>query len=227
MTLSFRAGAAVAALAIALVGCGSEKKSEPTSSTQTTTTSSTTSAAPTPTATASGPNYTIADYIRDNQIVSTPVHRGDPGSPTVDLPVPPGWEDAGSRTPEWAWGEIVLTDPAMADNPPSIIALMSKLTGNVDPAKIMEFAPGEIKNLPGYGNESDGSKTQLSGFDAFQIGGTYEKDGQKRVVAQKTVIIPSQDGLYVLQLNADGLEDQLGPLMDATSAIDDQTKITT
>jgi hypothetical protein len=29
----------------------------------------------------------------------------------------------------------------------------------------------------------------------------------------------------VLQLNADGTEDQMGPLMDATAAIDEQTKI--
>ena len=30
----------------------------------------------------------------------------------------------------------------------------------------------------------------------------------------------------MLQLNADGLEDQMGPLMDATTAIDEQTTIT-
>ena len=52
------------------------------------------------------------------------------------------------------------------------------------------------------------------------------KDGAKRAIAQKTVVIPGQDGLYVLQLNADGLEDQIGALMDATSAIDEQTTIT-
>ena len=46
------------------------------------------------------------------------------------------------------------------------------------------------------------------------------------MIAQKTVVIPGQDGLYVLQLNADGTEDQMGPLMDATSVIDEQTTIT-
>ena len=103
---------------------------------------------------------------------------------------------------------------------------MSKLTGNVDPAKILEFAPGEIRNLPGYDGAEEGSPSELSGFDASQIGGTYTKDGVKRAIAQKTVVIPGQDGLYVLQLNADGLEDQMGALMDATAAIDEQTKIT-
>jgi hypothetical protein len=48
----------------------------------------------------------------------------------------------------------------------------------------------------------------------------------KRVIAQKTVVIPGQDGLYVLQLNADGTEDQMGALMDATGVIDEQTTIT-
>ncbi len=103
---------------------------------------------------------------------------------------------------------------------------MSKLTGNVDPAKILEFAPGEIQNLPGYDGARSGSPSKLGGFDAVQLGGSYNKDGAKRAIAQKTVVIPGQDALYVLQLNADGTEDQMGALMDATSVIDEQTKIT-
>ena len=47
----------------------------------------------------------------------------------------------------------------MAADPPSIVAIMSKLTGNVDPAKIFEFAPGELKNLPGYESAGDGGGT--------------------------------------------------------------------
>ena len=154
------------------------------------------------------------------------MHRGDPGAPTIDLPFPPGWEDAGNRTPEWAYGAIVSNDPAMAQDPPTIIALVSKLAGDVDPAKILEYAPGEIKNLPGYEGANEGSPSTLGGFDATQIGGMYLKDGVKRAIAQKTVVIPGADALYVLQLNADGTEDQMGALMDATTMIDEQTKIT-
>jgi len=232
MTSSLRAGVvAIAAIAIGvgLSGCGSAAKSEPSASKQASTESSTATskAAPSTAAQASGPSKTIVDYIKESGIVESPVHRGDPGSPTIDLPFPPGWEDAGNRTPEWAYGAILFTgDPAMAQDPPTIIALVSKLTGNVDPAKILEYAPGEIKNLPGYEGSAEGSSSTLSGFDATQIGGTYTKDGVKRAIAQKTVVIPGQDGLYVLQLNADGTEDQMVPLMDATSAIDEQTTIT-
>ncbi|EUA11655.1 putative lipoLpqN family protein [Mycobacterium kansasii 662] len=39
-------------------------------------------------------------------------------------------------------------------------------------------------------------------------------------------MIPGQDAVYVLQLNADSLESEQGPLMDATSVIDEQTTIT-
>ena len=39
-------------------------------------------------------------------------------------------------------------------------------------------------------------------------------------------MIPGKDGLFVLQLNADGTEDQMGVLMDATTIIDEQTTIT-
>jgi hypothetical protein len=231
MTRSLRGGViAVAAIAvgIGLSGCGSDTKTEPTTSKQTSTESSTTTskAAPTTPAQAAGPNKTIVDYIRENNISETPVHRGDAGSPTINLPFPPGWEDAGNRTPQWAYAAILSSDPAVAQDPPTVIALVSKLTGNVDPAQILALAPGEIKNLPGYEGAPDGSPSTLGGFDATQIGGTYTKDGVKRAIAQKTVVIPGQDGLYVLQLNADGTEDQMGSLMDATSVIDEQTTIT-
>ena len=231
MARSRRAGViAVAAIAvgIGLSGCGSDTKTEPTASKQTSAESSTTAskAAPSTPAQAAGPNKTIVDYIKENNINETPVHRGDPGSPTINLPFPPGWEDAGDRTPGWAYSAILSSDPAMAQDPPTVIALVSKLTGNVDPAQILAFAPGELKNLPGYEGAADGSPTSLGGFDATQIGGTYTRDGVKRAIAQKTVVIPGQDGLYVLQLNADGTEDQMGALMDATTVIDEQTTIT-
>ena len=230
MTTSMRAGGiaiAVVSLGVALAGCGDKTVSgtatEATGSSETSTAPTKTEDTRTPTA---GHQYTIVDYIRDNKITEAPVHRGDPGTPTLDLPIPDGWADATSSAPEWAWGAIVSTDPAFADDPPSIIALMSRLTGDVDPAKILEYAPNEIRNLPGYQNQGDGSAGELSGFDSYQIGGTYVKDGATRLIAQKTVVIPGSDGLFVLQFNADGTEDQMGPLMDATSVIDDQTVIT-
>jgi hypothetical protein len=231
MPLPMKAGGtaiAVVAMGLALAGCGSDTKSAPSSSASSSSASSSStkssSAAPSTSAQA-GKNETIADYIKENGITETPVKRGDPGSPTVDLPVPEGWADAGAKTPEYAWGAIVFSDPAMAADPPSIVALMSKLTGNVDPAKIIEYAPGELKNLPGF-EGGDGNTSTLGGFDAYQIGGTYVKDGAKRMIAQKTVVVPGQGGTFVLQLNADGTEDQMGPLMDATSVIDEKTTIT-
>ena len=231
MKSSLRAGViaiTAIALGIGLSGCGSDTKTAPSTSKTTSSESKTTTskAAPTTTAQASGPNKTIVDYIKENGIVETPVHRGDPGAPTFDLPTPAGWEDAGTRTPDWAYGAILFSDPAMAQDPPTIIAIVSKLTGNVDPAKILEYAAGEIKNLPNYDGAAEGTPSTLAGFDATQIGGTYTKEGVKRAIAQKTVVIPGKDGLYVLQLNADGTEDQMGPLMDATGVIDEQTKIT-
>src|SRR6476619_938782 len=85
---------------LALAGCGSdEKKVEATTSSSTK--SSTSSAAPSPVA---QPNLTIPDYIKQNGISESPVKRGDPGSPEINLPFPPGWEDMGPETPQWAWG---------------------------------------------------------------------------------------------------------------------------
>ncbi|AGP65998.1 LpqN protein [Mycobacterium intracellulare subsp. yongonense 05-1390] len=209
------------ALSLALAGCGHDHKSSDKTSTPTT---SSTSPSQTTAAPAAKAKYTIADYVKDNNIAETPVRHGDPG-PNVDLPVPMGWQlNQNSGT---SYGGIVQTQPANPADPPSVSALFSKLTGNVDPAKLIQYAPGEVQNLPGYQGGGDGSASTLAGFQAWQLGGTYQKNGKTRVIAQKTVVIPSQGAVYVLQLNADGLESDQGPLMDATSVIDDQTTITT
>jgi len=225
MTAVATAGLAAISLSVALIGCGSSTKTETKTSTSTSTSTSTKTTSTSPTQ-AAGPNQTIQDYLKENNIQEAAVHRGDPGSPTIDLPFPPDWSDAGQQTPEWAYGAIVYDKPEDPSDPPSIIALVSKLTGNVDPAKILQLAPGELKNLPQFEALGEGSESTLSGFDAFQFGGNYVKDGKKRIIAQKTVVIPGGDGLYVLQMNADALDGQEGPLMDATSVIDEKTTIT-
>jgi hypothetical protein len=228
--------AIAAAVAVVLSGCGSDTKTEPsTSASASKTTSTTTSAKAAPSSKtkvaprdedAAGPNPTIASYIKENNIQETPVKRGDPGSPTIDLPVPDGWEPAGEDTPEWAYGAIVYTGPDAGEYTPSIVALVSKLTGNVDPQKIIDLAPGELNNLPGWSALNEGEVSTLGEYPAYQLGGTWTQDGQTKIVAQKTVVIPGSDGLYVLQLNADGLEDQKELIGAATDVIDSQTTIT-
>ena len=226
------AAAVTAALAIVLSGCGSNTKTAPSTSTSA---SKTTSAKAAPSSKpkvsprqgdSSGPNPTIASYIQQNNIQETPVKMGDPGSPTIDMPVPDGWEPAGEDTPDWAYGAIVYTGPEGAEYTPSIVALLSKLTGNVDPQKIIDLAPGELQNLPGWKASNEGQASTLGQYPAFQLGGTWTQDGQTKIVAQKTVVIPGNDGVYVLQLNADGLEDQGEIVGSATNVIDEQTKIT-
>jgi hypothetical protein len=214
------------ALSFALVGCGHDHKSadKTTTSTSASTSTSSGTSSQTSAAPAAKDHYTIADYVKDNNISQTPVHHGDPG-PNVDLPVPPGWQltqDSGT-----SYGGIVQSQPANPSDPPTIATLFSKLTGNVDPAKVIEYAPGEVQNLPGYEGFGDGSSSTLGGFQAWQLGGTYKRGGKTRVIAQKTVVIPSQGAVYVLQLNAEGLESDQGALMEATSVIDEKTTITT
>ena len=226
--------AIAAALAVLLSGCGSDTKTEP-STTTSASKSTSTSAKAAPSSKpkvaprdedAKGPNPTIASYIQENNIQETPVKRGDPGSPTIDLPIPDGWAPGGEDTPEWAYGAIVYTGPDAGDYTPSIVALVSKLTGNVDPQQIIDLAPGELNNLPGWKAMNEGEASTLGEYPAYQLGGTWVQDGQTKIVAQKTVVIPGSDGLYVLQLNADGLEDQKEIIGAATDVIDSQTTIT-
>jgi hypothetical protein len=226
---------AIVALGIGLVGCGStsgsNNASNKTSTTTTigkttTTTTGKTQAKVAPRTTAPGPNPTISSYIQQNGITDTPVHRGDPGAPAINLPIPDGWADAGPDTPATAYWAIVDNGPEAAKYTPSIVATVSKLVGNVDQQKLLDLAPGELKNLPGFKPMGDGSTSTLAGFPAYQLGGTWVQDGQTKAVAQKTVVIAASDAVYLLRLNADCLEDQIGQALPATITIDEKAKIT-
>jgi hypothetical protein len=173
-----------------------------------------------------GQNQTIRQYVKDNQITTTAVHLGDPGTPKIVIALPQGWSDLGVDTPPRAYGAVQSDTAANPNDPPTIVVLLSKFTGDVDPAKILEYAPGELRNLPNYVAAAEPSTDKLSGFDAIQLAGVYERDGTKRTIAQKTVVIPADDAVYVLQMNADALKSDAAALMLATDVIDKQTKIT-
>ena len=226
--------AAVTALAVVLSGCGSDTKTATSSSSSTTKSSSsketTTSKKPkvpeTTEAEAAGPNPTIADYIKKNNIQETGVKMGDPNAPAVNLPVPDGWQPLSpEEAPDYAYGAIVYTGAEFESDPPNIVALMSKLSGNVDPQQIIDLAPGELNNLPDYKPGNEGETSTLGDYPAYVLGGTYTRDGATRFIAQKTVVIPAADGLYVLQLNVDGPDAAGEVLGAATEKIDSDTTI--
>ena len=169
-------------------------------------------------------NYTIVDFIRDNNVTETALHPGDPGAPIVNMPALPGWVDAGEVTPTWAWNAIFKDDPAMSADPPNIVTLVSKLSGN-GVGRVLSYAPGELRNMANFQGDAGISK-QVSGFPAWELGGTFTRnDGVQRAIVQTTVVFPAPDGVYVMQHNGDGVPDQLGLLRDTMKAIDDQTTI--
>ncbi|MGA7053011.1 MAG: LpqN/LpqT family lipoprotein [Mycobacterium sp.] len=221
--------AAVSIVVVALAGgltilaVGQGSKPSNTSTSTSTSTSTATSSAPSTSTQASGPNETIADYTKKNNIQETTITQGTLGAPKIDLPVPEGW----TRIPEGADADyfgIVFNTPANPNDPPKIVATVEKLTGNVDTDRLLAVAPGEVKNLPGY-NGGDGIKATLSGFPAARLSGSYTKNGVPRIVAQNTVVIQSKDGTYLLQIKAEGPEADADALRAAAPVIVQKTTI--
>lgn len=169
--------------------------------------------------------FTIADYIKQSGLVETPVHRGDPGAPVFNWPTPPGWIDAGTRTPAWAYSAMV-NDPTNPPDPPSVISLISKLTGDVDPNKLLEFAPNELQNLAEYKANGDVTRGEISGFPSVHLAGSYAKAEQRRAITQTTIVIQAPGAVYVLQINADALERDRSALTDVNKAIEAQATVT-
>ncbi|MGV0717237.1 LpqN/LpqT family lipoprotein [Mycolicibacterium sp. XJ662] len=216
------AGIIAVTLSLGLVGCGS---STDTASTTTPTSGETTATTATTTPAADEPD-TINDYIVKNDIAETPIKPGEPGTPKVDFPLPPQWRDAGDETPDWAYGAILYDHPTDPNNPPDLYAIASKLTGNVDAAKILELAPQQLREMAEFKPLGEPEKNDLSGFDAISFYGTYMNEGQERFVAQKTIVMPAADGLFVLQLNGDSLASEQDVVLDAAEVINQETTIT-
>ena len=228
-TMTVIAAGSALALSLTLAGCGADKKAETSSSAPTsasTTATSTNIAMPSERPKLEGANKTINDYIVENKIAETPFKPDEPGTPNFDFPFPPDWSPAGDKTPAWAYGAIVYDKPQDAADPPTIIAIASKLTGNIDAAKVLEYAPGAIQNLPEYQSVYEPNKTTLGGFEAIQSAGTFEAVAASGAVAFETVVVPGKDALFVLQLNAVAPDGQQGVILDAAKLIDEQTKIT-
>ena len=220
-----------AAFTLVLAGCSSSSDSASESSTTSSApATASSSAAPstgvlTPRSVdATGANVTIADYIKQNNITETPLKMGDTSAPTIDLPIPEGWSPAGDKTPDYAYAAIEYTGPdaSAASYTPNFVALLSRLEGNVDPQKLIDAAPGEVKNLKDA-EVVDQRTTTLSGYPAYEIAATYDLEGTKALSAQKTVIIPGDGVMYILQLNGTSDQAQAEILGAAAKAIDAAT----
>jgi hypothetical protein len=171
---------------------------------------------------------TLHQYIVDNKIAEVPFKKDQPGTPKIEFPLPPGWSPAGDMTPDWAYGAIYYGDKMKPlEDSTFMYAIGSKLTGDVDPQKVLDLAPGQLNELPGFAPSKGGpSRDKFAGYDAVSYVGTYEWDGEERSVGQETIVIPGEDGLYVLQLNGESPGGQEQAVIDAADVIRAQTKIT-
>ena len=222
------AAAAVTALAVVLSGCGSDTKTTTSSSSSTSSKSSETSTSKKPTATAAAEaDQTVAEFIKSNNIKQTTVSPGEEGAPNVALPTPEGWETTTENLPDGSYGGIRYTAPdADPAAPLAIFAYLSRLEGNFNEQTLLELAPNDFRSLD-KAEESSSGREKLSGFDAFEVAGTASIEGKPTFIAQKTVVIPGNDGaLYLLQLNAYSTPEQQGTLGTAMGLINNETTIT-
>ena len=232
MTISAFAAATVA-ISLTLTGCGGGDSTDSASSASSASsseaeTSAAESSEPPAGTTAAAPaeNQTVGDYLDAQGVKQTIVKRGEPGAPTLNLPMPEGWADVGADTPEDAYGAIYLQSAQGTPNPPAILARMARLEGGqFDVAKILELSPNAVTKTPGWDGPIAGQPSTLGGFDAVAIAGTAQVNGTPNFVARKTVVIPAAANTYILALDAQGPVDQQQVLMDAMAVIDEQTTI--
>lgn len=177
-------------------------------------------------ATQSPPPTTLHQYVVDNKIAEARFRRGDPGTPTVKFASPPGWRNAGARTPDWAYGAIVYNTPKNPADPPFIIAITSTLSGDVDSAKVLEYAPGQLNRLPGFTPIVGPNRNSVSGFPAVDYAGMFDGHGERKAIGQVTIVVPGGgDKVFVFQLNAVAPSGEEQAVTDAVKRVVAETRI--
>lgn len=231
MKLQTFAWAAATVAAVGLAGCGSDSAPEETSAAST----SASAAAPTSTsaapqqpsapAAAPGASMTLSGYLSTVGITETPARPGVDGAPQIELPMPAGWQQAIDVPGDSFWA-IISTTPKDPENPGIIQAVLSKVSKDISIDTVFTYASGELQNLPGYQALGQGGRGQLGGIEAFQMGGQFDNNGVTTLVAQKTLLLRSSGGTYLLKVRATGPVDDAQTLVAATADLDEQTVIT-
>lgn len=226
------AAPAVLVLALGIAACGGEEPDRRSrgSDTPSATTGDTPSGTPTETPTETPPEgtdgpTTILEYFEQEDITQTALGPDDDG-PVVDMPVPAGWSTSDDYSSEASYGAIVYDAAADTTQPPRVLALLAKVEGPAEAARILELAPGELLGLDGFTASVEGEASTLGAYDAVQVFGAYSNGGQDLTIAQKTVVVPDGEELYVLQLNAYAPPGETDVLVTALQEIDTTTTIT-
>lgn len=222
------AAPAVLVLALGLAACGGDDgpdrgtraSDNPSASTGGTPTAPATEDAP-----EVGAPTTILEYFEQEGITQTALGPDDDG-PVVDMPVPDGWSTSDDYASEASYGAIVYDAAADTTQPPRVLALLARVDGPAEAARILELAPGELLGLDGFTASDEGEASTLGAYDAVQVFGAYSNGGQELTIAQKTVVIPDGDELHVLQLNAYAPPGETDVLVTALQEIDTTTAIT-
>lgn len=226
------AAPAVLVLALGIAACGGEvpdrgsraSDSPSVSSDGTPSESPAETPTQTPTQESDAPT-TILEYFEQEGITQTALGPDD-GGPVVDMPVPAGWSPSDDYTSEASYGAIVYDAAADATQPPRVLALLARVEGPAEAARILELAPGELLGLDGFTASDEGEASTLGAYDAVQVIGTYSNGGHDLLIAQKTVVVPDDDELYVVQINAYAPPAEADVLLTALQEIDATTTIT-
>ncbi len=227
------AAPAVLVLALGIAACGGEgpdrgprASSSPSASTEGTPTEpAPTEDTPTEDTPTDGAPTTILEYFEQEGISQTALGPDDDG-PVVDLPVPAGWSTSDDYTSEASYGAIVYDAAADATQPPRVLVLLARVEGPAEAERILELAPGELLGIDGFIASDEGEASTLGAYDAVQVFGSYSNGGHDLTIAQKTVVVPDGDELYVLQLNAYAPPGETDVLVTALQEIDTSTTIT-
>ena len=161
---------------------------------------------------------TLAEYFKEKGVTLEPQKSQGFTALNIVLPMPPGWSvipdpnvpNAFSVIADRQGGDGLYTSNAQL--------LVSKLVGNFDPKDAITHGYVETQQLFAW-QPTNASLSELGGFPAALIEGTYRENDLTLNTSRRYVIAQSGTDHYLLSLSVTTSSSQVVATADATDAI--------
>ncbi|MEU1983460.1 LpqN/LpqT family lipoprotein [Nocardia sp. NPDC019395] len=143
----------------------------------------------------------IAEYLAENNVHSTPVHPDTVAAPRVSIQVPQGWREIPREVlpgAYCAWSRVPDGATNWADN---VLIMIGRLDQAVDSTTLLRCGHTDSRRMPGW-QDIQADTSDCSGFPAAAILGKYRVEDDEFVAYTRYVMIDRGPAQYLIQVTA-------------------------
>ncbi|WP_280461171.1 LpqN/LpqT family lipoprotein [Nocardia carnea] len=143
----------------------------------------------------------VAEYLAENEVRSTPVHPDTVGAPRISLQAPPEWREVPREILPGvycAWAKAPEGATNWSDN---VLVMVGRLDRPVDSATLLRCGYTDSRRMPEW-QEIQADTSPCAGFPAVAVLGRYRVEDNELVAYTRYVLISEGHVHYLVQVTA-------------------------